>query len=101
MQAARAYRRSLPFQAKKLDGGAPAGRSRPPSATNEPVSFDIDATVDDLPVVATIDSGCTGILVSQDVIKKINNVLWHGSVRHNLAAEGAEGGWSRDPCPLN
>ncbi|KAG5458413.1 MAG: hypothetical protein BJ554DRAFT_1363, partial [Olpidium bornovanus] len=68
LQTTRAHRCGLSVEAKKLESGALAGGARPCTGWNasEPASFDVDATVDDIPVVATIDSGCTGILVSKE-----------------------------------
>ncbi|KAG5460438.1 MAG: hypothetical protein BJ554DRAFT_7511, partial [Olpidium bornovanus] len=54
-------------QAKKLDWGAPAGGTRPPKEPlYAPASFDIEARVEGLPVVAIVNSGCTGILLSEE-----------------------------------
>ena len=81
----------MPLEAKKLDSGALAGDARPSTGWNprEPASFDVDATVDNIPVVATIDSGCTGILVSKEIAKKVNKPLRAGPAKILEFAEGS------------
>ena len=45
--------------------------------TSEP-SFDIEIQIDRTPVIATIDSGCTGILISRNLIDRLSLDTYKG-----------------------
>ena len=85
--------------------GAPAGAARPERTESQPTlpdtqtpirtitldeytSLDIDTSVNGKPAVATIDCGCTGILVSEEFVKRHCMKTQQGPEKRLQYAEG-------------